>query len=111
MRDKAVLKIVTTLKSVSDCYKNQEICNKAVDYYPHALQFVHECYESQKMCDKAVDTHPFTIKYVPECYKTQEMYYKAVYKCFLYLILFLINIKLKTYVTCFFASFFNSILP
>ena len=50
------------------------------------------------MCDKAVDTHPHKIKYVTELYKTQEMCYIAVHTCFLYLILFLINIKLKKYV-------------
>ena len=52
----------------------------------------------KKMCDKAVDTHPHKIKYVTELYKTQEMCYIAVHTCFLYLILFLINIKLKKYV-------------
>ena len=33
---KAVLEGDGTLKSVHDCYKNQEMCNKAVDNYPHA---------------------------------------------------------------------------
>ena len=33
---KAVLQNVGTLKSVSDCYKNQQICDKAVDNYPYA---------------------------------------------------------------------------
>ena len=47
------------------------------------------------MCDKTVDTYPSTIKFVPECLMTQEMCDKAVNRCFLYLILFLINIKLK----------------
>ena len=32
-----------TLKSVPDCYKNQEICSKAIDNYPHVLKFVTEC--------------------------------------------------------------------
>ena len=48
------------------------------------------------MCDKAIDTRPTTIKYVPECYKTQGMCYKAVHRC---LLVFLINVKLKKYVT------------
>ena len=69
--------------------------DKAAGNYPHALEFVPECYKAQNLCDKAVDTHPSTIKYVPECYKTLGMCYKAVHICFLYLILFLINIKLK----------------
>ena len=46
------------------------------------------------MCDKAVDTFPFTIKLVPECHKAQEMCNKAVSRCFLYLMLFLIDKKL-----------------
>ena len=49
--------------------------NKVIDNYPHALEFVPECYKTQKVCDKAVNI------------------------CFLYLILFLIDIKLKKCVT------------
>ena len=75
------------------------MCNKAVDNYPHALEFVPECFMTQKMCNKAVDTHSSTIKFVPECSMTQEMCDKAVNRYFLYLILFLIGIKLKKYVT------------
>ena len=51
--------------------------------------------DDSKVCDKAVDTYPSTIKFVPECFMTQEMWDKAVGRCFLYLILFLISIKLK----------------
>ena len=41
-----------TLKSVPDCYKNQKMCDKAVDNYPHALDFVPDCYVTQEICDK-----------------------------------------------------------
>ena len=51
------------------------------------------------MCDKAVDTYPSTINFVSECFMTQEMCNKVVNSCFLYLILFLIGIKLKKCVT------------
>ena len=72
------------------------MCNKAVDNYPHALEFVPECYKTQEMCyNKTVDTYPFTIKFIPECFMTQEMCDKAVNRCFLYLILFLINTNFK----------------
>ena len=37
MFDKSILENSRKLKSVSDCYNNQEMCNKAVDNYPHAL--------------------------------------------------------------------------
>ena len=69
--------------------------NKTVDNYPHALEFVPEFFKDQKMYDKAVDTHPSTIKFFLEYYKTQEMCDEVVKRCFLYLILFLISIRLK----------------
>ena len=43
-----------TLKSVPGCYKNQEMCNKVVEKYPHVLEFVPECYKTQSMFDKAL---------------------------------------------------------
>ena len=51
------------------------------------------------MRDKAASTYASTIKLVPECFMTQKMCDKAVNRFFLYLILFLINIKLKKCVT------------
>ena len=36
MCDKAILENAATLKHVPDCYKNQEICNKAVKNNPQA---------------------------------------------------------------------------
>ena len=46
MCDKVILENCGTLKSLQDCYKNQEMCNKAVENYPHELEFVPECYKS-----------------------------------------------------------------
>ena len=43
MCDKAILENGRTLNSVPDACKNQEICNTAVDNYPHTLEFVSEC--------------------------------------------------------------------
>ena len=71
MCDKAILEFGRTFTSVPDrllqivpySYKNQEMCNKAVDNYPHALKLIPECYETQKMSDKAVDVHPSTTKF------------------------------------------------
>ena len=42
-RSYSVLENGGTLESVRDCYKNQEMCDKAVDNYPHVLEFVSEC--------------------------------------------------------------------
>ena len=65
--------------------RNQEMCNKAVDNYHHALESVPEYYASQKMCYKAVDTHPPTINYIPDFYKTQKICNKAVHIWFSYI--------------------------
>ena len=54
MRDEVILENGGTLKSVPDCYKNQEVCNKAVVNYPRALEFVSECYKTQTVCDNIV---------------------------------------------------------
>ena len=43
MCDKATPENAGTIKYVSDYYKNQEICNKAVENYCHVLGFVPEC--------------------------------------------------------------------
>ena len=40
MCDKAILENDGTLKSVPNCYINQEMCNKAADSNPHAVEFV-----------------------------------------------------------------------
>ena len=72
MCDKTILENGGTLKAAPDCYKNQEMWNKAVDNYPHALEFVLKCYKTQKMCEKGFNKGFFAI-FVPDRYKTQEM--------------------------------------
>ena len=47
MCDKTILENGGTLKTVSGYYKNQEMCNKAVDNYPHSFEFVPECFMTQ----------------------------------------------------------------
>ena len=42
MCDKAILEKDGRLKSVPECYTNQEMCNKTVKNYPHVLEFVPE---------------------------------------------------------------------
>ena len=88
-----------TIKSAPDSYKNEEMFNKAVDDYPHALEFVPECYKTQEMCDKGVNTHSSTIEFVLESCKTQKMCDKAFNNCFLTFFVFPIDIKLKNCVT------------
>ena len=78
MTDKSILGNSRTIKSFPDCYKVQKMCNRAVDNYRITVD---------------------AFEFVPECSVTQEMCDKAVNRCFLYLILFLIGIKLKKCVT------------
>ena len=77
------------------------MCDKVVHNYPHALNVVPDCYITQKMFDKVVNTYHTTIKLAPECYKAREMRGKVVNRCFLHLIMFLIDIKLKKCISCF----------
>ena len=68
------------LKFVPDCYKNQRMCNKAVDTYAHALQFVPNCYRTQKNCNKAVDAHASAMQLAPDWCKSQPMCGKVAFK-------------------------------
>ena len=99
MYDKDFLENGGTFNFVPECYKNQEICNKAGDNYPHALEFVPECYNTQKMCDKAVDIHHNKYNMFLNAIRLKKCVIKRLIDVFLYLMLFLINIKLKKLVT------------
>ena len=58
---------------------------------------------------KLPNTYPSTMRFVPECLMTQKVCGKAVNRCFSYLILFLINIKLKKCATVLFVKILFSI--
>ena len=60
-------------ESVLDCYKNEQMCDKVIDKYPHALKYLADCYINQRIC---------------ECDKDVNI-------CFLHLFIFLNDIKLK----------------
>ena len=49
MCDEAILENRVTLESVPSCYKNQQVYDKAVDIYLHALKFLPDCYIN-KIC-------------------------------------------------------------
>ena len=84
MCDKAILENGGTLKSVPNCYKNQQMFDKAVEIYTLMNQNLLLNANTQKMCDKAVDTCPTTIKYAPDRFNTREMCGKAVDKYFVF---------------------------
>ena len=80
--DEFILENTGTLEFVPGCYKNQQIYDKTIDNYPHALKCSPDFYMTQKMCDNAVNTYHSTIQLAPDCYKTQEMCDKVVTSCF-----------------------------
>ena len=53
------------------------MCDKPVDNYTQVLKFVSDQYKTQEMCIKAVNNYPIT-QTVPDCYKIWEMYVRAV---------------------------------
>ena len=60
MCDKAVAEKGGTLKFAPDSYKKmcnqaQEMCDKVVYIFLSAIQFVSECFKTQEMDNKAVD--------------------------------------------------------
>ena len=56
------------------------MCNKSVITSPSAIKSVSKCYKTQEMCDKAVDTCHFLFDFVPDRYKTKKWMIKLFLK-------------------------------
>ena len=54
------------LEFLSNQYKTEKICDKAVNYYPSTILFLPECYKTQEMCDEVVYTCSFVFNSVPD---------------------------------------------
>ena len=80
------------LESVSDCYKNQQMCDEAIDNYPYVLKFVPDCYMMQKMCDKAVNTYHSTKQFL-DAIRLTKCVIKLLIDVILHLFIFLSDIK------------------
>ena len=52
------------------------MCDKAVDTHSYAIEFVPECYKTQNVYDKALNEYFIAFCYTLERYKAQEMCYK-----------------------------------
>ena len=76
----AVIKLPFVIRAVPDRFNIQEMCDKTIIENGVALKSVLDCYKNQ---------------FLPECYKTQEMCRKGADTCLLYLIMFLVNLRLK----------------
>ena len=93
------------LESVLDQCKTQEMRDKAVDNYPHALKYVHSCFKTQDIVTKRLILIRVQYNLKPEYYETQELCDKAVKTCFLHLFLSLIYVSLKKCVAKLFLRF------
>ena len=62
-----VKRLLSIIRYVSDQYKTQQICDKAVLENGGLLKSVLYQYKTQEMCDKAVHNYVHAIKFVPEC--------------------------------------------
>ena len=80
------------MQFVSDWYKTQEMCNKAVDIFPFVFDSVPDWYKTQEMCHKVVSKEPFTLKNCLDRYKTKEMLDKAVVAFLQTMIFFVIGL-------------------
>ena len=78
---KTILENDGTLKSISDWYKTQEICDKAIDNYVHSLEFVPDCYKTRKMF-KTVNTCFFVFNFVYYQCKTQKKWQSCFKRSF-----------------------------
>ena len=69
------------LTFISDCYKDQNMCKKAVDNYVYALGSAPDCYKNQKCVIKLSVFTLLRYIFFPDQFKTQEMCDKAVDTC------------------------------
>ena len=54
------------------------MCKHAVKTLPFILRYVSDQYKTQQMCDKAILENGETLESVSDCYKNQKMCHKAV---------------------------------
>ena len=66
------------LSDLFDFFKNQKMCNKAVDTYSPAKKIVSDRYKAQETCYKVVSKEPFVLKYCFDRYNSRELCDKAV---------------------------------
>ena len=90
MSDKLIPENGVLLKSRYDCYNNQKRCDKADNNYSHELEFVPENYKTEIMKNKVVPK-----QFVAKVIRHKKCMIKLLILAFLYLLLFLIDIKLK----------------
>ena len=62
----SVEKIPFVIRYVSDQYRTQKMWGKAILEHGETLKSIRNCYKNQKMCNKAVDNYARAIEFVPD---------------------------------------------
>ena len=58
------------LEFISDIFKTQEMCIKALEVDPWLFKYVPDNLKTQGVCEKSVNTEPWLLLYVPDTLKT-----------------------------------------
>ena len=94
------------LLSLCDRCKTQEMYMKVVGKYEHILEFFPDCFKIQELCNKAAIIYPSTIQAFSKGYKLKKNALKLFLFSFFYF-LNLINIILKE---CLMETFLSVLL-
>ena len=78
MFDKAVDTHPPIIKYITECCKNQEMCNKAVHRCFFVFDSIPDQYKTHEICDIVVSVYPFSTVYCPDKYITQKMCEKGI---------------------------------
>ena len=62
----------STIVFVTNHFKSQEMCFKAVKEDPKDLDIVPDHFKTQEMCDKTVSEDHYYLQYVTNCFVTSE---------------------------------------
>ena len=68
----AVKDEVSSLGSVPDHLKTQEMCNEVVHREPYTLRHVPDHLKTEEMCEKAFEKHSRSLKYVSDWFVTDQ---------------------------------------
>ena len=66
------LKTKRMIRYIPDRYKTQAIFDKVILDNRETLMFVSCCFKNQKMCNTAVDNYDHAVGFVPDSYKTHK---------------------------------------
>ena len=57
---------------VTDCFKTEEMCIKALEVDPTSLYDIPDNLKTEEMCNKAVEVDPFLLQFVPDRFVKRE---------------------------------------